>query len=267
MPHITVEYTANINRRCRYPGAVGKDQRRHDRAGHVFPSGGIRSRAIELATIASPTVRADDAFVHVTVKIGAGRYEAVKKRALTGCSTTIKAHFAELYRATYPRAVDGAPPSSRSGYVQAQQHPRTFPQDLTPKQCSTPPPSPPPRADSIRPSESECSCANSRSITRACRSTTPMRSSRHGCGRSRQRAQDARPQDRADVARHAESSQIDEPDYGVAARRHVLSPTAATSRAIGSSCRESRSSSRSSCRDVSRARVVRWNRCSRRPTT
>ena len=67
----------------------------------VFPIGGIRSRAIELTDYRIADGGADDAFVHVTVKIGAGREEAVKKKAFDALFETMKAHFADLYAKRY----------------------------------------------------------------------------------------------------------------------------------------------------------------------
>ena len=61
----------------------------------------MRSRAIELTDYRVADGSADDAFVHVTVKIGAGRDEAVKKKAFDALFETIKAHFADLYAKRY----------------------------------------------------------------------------------------------------------------------------------------------------------------------
>ncbi len=44
---------------------------------------------------------ADDAFVHVTLKIGSGRSDAVKSRVCDALFDAVKAHFAELYEKRY----------------------------------------------------------------------------------------------------------------------------------------------------------------------
>ncbi len=43
----------------------------------------------------------DYAFVHITLKIGAGRPEAAKKAACDALFEAVKAHFAELYARRY----------------------------------------------------------------------------------------------------------------------------------------------------------------------
>lgn len=101
MPHITVEYTANLKPEADIPGLLAKINGVMIAQDGVFPVGGIRSRAIELADYRVADGGADDAFVHVTVKIGAGRDEAVKKRAFDALFETIRAHFAALYAKRY----------------------------------------------------------------------------------------------------------------------------------------------------------------------
>ena len=101
MPHITVEYTANLNPDADIPGLLAKIHEVLIAQGGAFPIGGIRSRAIELADYRVADGTADDAFVHVTVKLGAGRDEALKKRAFDALFVAIKAHFAALYAKRY----------------------------------------------------------------------------------------------------------------------------------------------------------------------
>ncbi len=101
MPHITVEYTANLKRDADIPGLLAKINGVMIAQDGVFPVGGIRSRAVELTDYRVADGGADDAFVHVTVKIGAGREEAVKKKAFDALFETIKAHFADLYATRY----------------------------------------------------------------------------------------------------------------------------------------------------------------------
>jgi 5-carboxymethyl-2-hydroxymuconate isomerase len=101
MPHITVEYTANLKRDADIPALLAKINAVMIAQGSVFPVGGIRSRAIELTDYRVADGGADDAFVHVTVKIGGGRDEAVKKQAFDALFETIKAHFADLYAQRY----------------------------------------------------------------------------------------------------------------------------------------------------------------------
>ncbi|KVD82957.1 5-carboxymethyl-2-hydroxymuconate isomerase [Burkholderia sp. ABCPW 14] len=97
MPHIIVEYTANIRDDARIPVLLKTVNETLIAQGGVFPTGGIRSRAIELQDYCVADGTADDAFVHVTFKIGSGRDEATKKAACDALFDAIKAHFAALY--------------------------------------------------------------------------------------------------------------------------------------------------------------------------
>ena len=69
--------------------------------GPLFPIGGIRSRAIELHDYVVADGTGDDAFVHVTLKIGAGRSESEKKEVCDVLFDAIKAHFADLFTRRY----------------------------------------------------------------------------------------------------------------------------------------------------------------------
>ena len=101
MPHITVEYTANLKPDADIPGLLARINAVMIAQGDAFPIGGIRSRAIELADYRIADGAADDAFVHVTVKIGAGRDESVKKDAFDALFAAIKVHFAALHARRY----------------------------------------------------------------------------------------------------------------------------------------------------------------------
>src|SRR5450631_2492572 len=103
MPHITVEYTANLKPEADIPGLLAKINGVMIAQDGVFPVGGIRSRAVELADYRVADGGADDAFVHVTVKIGAGRDEAVKKRTFDALFETIRAHLPRSTRSAISR--------------------------------------------------------------------------------------------------------------------------------------------------------------------
>jgi len=81
MPHIVVEYTANIRDDARIPTLLRTINATLIAQGGVFPTGGIRSRAIELQDYCVADGTGDDAFVHVTLKIGSGRSDETKKAA------------------------------------------------------------------------------------------------------------------------------------------------------------------------------------------
>lgn len=97
MAHVVVEYTANIRAEAEVPKLLKAINDTLIAQGNVFPIGGIRSRALELADYRMADGAADYAFVHVTLKIGAGRDPATKKRACDAVFEAVKAHFAVLY--------------------------------------------------------------------------------------------------------------------------------------------------------------------------
>ena len=101
MPHIVIEYTANLASVARLPILLKTVNEILIAQDGVFPTGGIRSRAIRLDDYRMADGEADDAFVHVTLKIGSGRSEAVKKQTCDALFEAIKAHFAELYATRY----------------------------------------------------------------------------------------------------------------------------------------------------------------------
>ncbi|WCN39528.1 5-carboxymethyl-2-hydroxymuconate Delta-isomerase [Aneurinibacillus uraniidurans] len=101
MPHIIVEYTDNVKAEGDISGLLQKINDVLIGRAPLFPIGGIRSRAIELQDYCVADGTADDAFVHVTLKIGAGRSEADKKAVCDELFATVKDHFAELFATRY----------------------------------------------------------------------------------------------------------------------------------------------------------------------
>lgn len=101
MPHFVVEYTSNIKAEARIPELLAKVNQLLMAQNGVFPTGGIRSRAIELHDYRIADGLADDAFVHATLKIGAGRTEIEKTKVGAELFAAIKQHFAELYAKRY----------------------------------------------------------------------------------------------------------------------------------------------------------------------
>jgi 5-carboxymethyl-2-hydroxymuconate isomerase len=101
MPHFNVENTANLEHEGELPGLLQKINAAMIAQGGVFPIGGIRSRAIRLDCYRMADGEADYAFVHATLKIGAGRDEATRKRAGDALFEVMKSHFAALYDKRY----------------------------------------------------------------------------------------------------------------------------------------------------------------------
>ena len=100
MPHFIAECTDNIREQADLPGLFAKVNEALAATG-IFPIGGIRSRAHWLDTWQMADGRHDYAFVHMTLKIGAGR--SLESREAVGemLFALIKAHFAELMAARY----------------------------------------------------------------------------------------------------------------------------------------------------------------------
>lgn len=62
----------------------------------VFPLGGIRSRAIRMDIFRMADAKHDYAFIHMTLKAGAGRDLETRKKVADQLFATIKQHFVEL---------------------------------------------------------------------------------------------------------------------------------------------------------------------------
>ena len=101
MPHLIIEYTANIRAEADIAALLRKANDVIIAQDGAFPIGGIRSRAIELTDYRMADGAADYAFVHATLKIGAGRSPEVKKRVCDELFEAIKAHFADLFARRY----------------------------------------------------------------------------------------------------------------------------------------------------------------------
>ncbi|MGA4637687.1 5-carboxymethyl-2-hydroxymuconate Delta-isomerase [Pseudomonas solani] len=95
MPHFIAEYTDNIEREADLPGLFEKVHAYLGDSG-VFPLGGIRSRAVRLDTWRMADGKHDYAFVHMSLKVGAGRDLETRRQVADALFEVIKAHFAEL---------------------------------------------------------------------------------------------------------------------------------------------------------------------------
>jgi 5-carboxymethyl-2-hydroxymuconate isomerase len=101
MPHFIIEYTDNIKAEADISGLLEKTNNVLISHGNIFPIGGIRSRAIDIHDYRVADGSENDAFVHATLKIGAGRSEADKKAICDELFEVIKAHFAYLFAKRY----------------------------------------------------------------------------------------------------------------------------------------------------------------------
>lgn len=101
MAHVVVEYTANLRGETDIGELLRSVNETLIAQDGIFPIGGIRSRAIELADYRIADGEADYAFVHVTMKIGAGRPEAAKRKAGEDLFAAIKAHLKSVFEKRY----------------------------------------------------------------------------------------------------------------------------------------------------------------------
>lgn len=101
MPHVIVEYTDNLKGEGRIRELLGKINKSLLGNDGLFPIGGIRTRAVELEDYVVADGAEDDAFVHVTLKIGGGRPEEQLSAACDKLFAVIEDHFAVLFKKRY----------------------------------------------------------------------------------------------------------------------------------------------------------------------
>lgn len=109
MPHLTLEYSANlateesIGQLCQALAQCLDAQREtanehtNESGQRVYPRGGIRVRALRCEQYCIADGRADAAFLHANLKIGAGRSEATKNATGDALFALIKQHFADEF--------------------------------------------------------------------------------------------------------------------------------------------------------------------------
>ena len=100
MPHFIAECTDNIREQADLPGLFAKVNEALAATG-IFPIGGIRSRAHWLDTWQMADGKQDYAFVHMTLKIGAGRSLESREEVGEMLFALIKTHFAALMASRY----------------------------------------------------------------------------------------------------------------------------------------------------------------------
>ncbi|MEK4521922.1 5-carboxymethyl-2-hydroxymuconate Delta-isomerase [Psychrobacillus sp. FSL W7-1457] len=101
MPHFIVEYTDNLKEDIKVEQLLKDVHQILIARNDTFPIGGIRSRAIELTDYRVADGLEDDAFVHATLKIAAGRSEEIKAEVCDAIFEVIKAHFDETMNKRY----------------------------------------------------------------------------------------------------------------------------------------------------------------------
>ncbi len=100
MPHFIAECTDNIREQADLPGLFAKVNEALAATG-IFPIGGIRSRAHWLDTWQMADGKQEYAFVHMTLKIGAGRSLESREDVGEMLFALIKMHFSALMAGRY----------------------------------------------------------------------------------------------------------------------------------------------------------------------
>jgi 5-carboxymethyl-2-hydroxymuconate isomerase len=100
MAHFIAEYSGNLENEVDWQPLFAKLHGQLAATG-VFPIGGLRSRAIRLDHYRMADGAEDDAFVHMTFKMGHGRDEATRKEAGELIFSLVCEHFAELFERRY----------------------------------------------------------------------------------------------------------------------------------------------------------------------
>ena len=95
MPHFIAEYSANIKDDIDFQDFFGQVNTFLGNTG-VFPLGGIRSRAIRMDDYVIADAQHDYAFIHMTLKVGAGRDLETRKGVAEALFKLIEAHFQPL---------------------------------------------------------------------------------------------------------------------------------------------------------------------------
>ena len=98
MAHIVIEYSANLRERLDLPGFL---QAVHGAAlaTGVFPIGGIRTRAYAAEHYVVADGHPDNAFVHISLRVGHGRDVDTRKRACEAIFAVACRQLGPLYEA------------------------------------------------------------------------------------------------------------------------------------------------------------------------
>lgn len=97
MPHLTIEYSANLDATSDIPGLCLLLHRAMLDCG-LFELGAIRVRAVRCADFAVADLLAENAFADLRLRIGAGRSQTEKQRAGELIFKAATDHFAPLFK-------------------------------------------------------------------------------------------------------------------------------------------------------------------------
>jgi len=96
MPHLIVEYSANLERDLDIARLVAAIHAAALETG-VFPIGGIRTRAERRDVYAVADSHPDNGFIHVQARIGTGRAPEVRQKAAEHIFAAVKTETAKVF--------------------------------------------------------------------------------------------------------------------------------------------------------------------------
>lgn len=96
MAHIVIEYSAGLRERLALPALLSAVHQAALTTG-VFPVGGLRTRAYEAQHYVIADGHPDNAFVHLSLKVGHGRDLETRKRAGETIFEAACRHLAPIY--------------------------------------------------------------------------------------------------------------------------------------------------------------------------
>lgn len=103
MPHLTIEYSANLERHLDLPALIDA-LHQTTAAIDAFPLAGLRTRAARREHYRIADGHADNSFIHVELRIGAGRELAVREAAGAKIFAALERHL-EPVSAQRPLAI------------------------------------------------------------------------------------------------------------------------------------------------------------------
>src|SRR6202000_2148499 len=96
MPHFTIEYSANLDKRVDMAGVVETVRKAAVETG-IFPLGGIRVRAVRCEHYAIADGRADYGFLDMVLRLGGGREHRARKKAGEHIFKALSAHLDPVF--------------------------------------------------------------------------------------------------------------------------------------------------------------------------
>lgn len=96
MPHIWVEYSANLESRIGVSGLLKATQDALIGDGAIFPFAGARTRGVPVDNYLIVDGHPDNAFVHVLLRVAKGRSDEDKKVAAGRVFDAVKAYLAAI---------------------------------------------------------------------------------------------------------------------------------------------------------------------------